>query len=64
MILNGKDLVLSNEKTISELLRELNVNRSRVVVEINKEIIAREEFDNVILTDKDVVEVISFVGGG
>ena len=55
MKVNGKEIVLNDNKTISDLLKELKVNENRVVVELNREIIVKED---------DTVEVISFVGGG
>ena len=61
---NGKDIALYELKTISDLLKELNVNEKRVVVELNKEIVVKEDFGKVNLQDDDTVEVISFVGGG
>ena len=64
MKVNGKDIVLCEVKTISDLLKELNVNEKRVVVELNKEIVVKEDFGKVNLQDDDTVEVISFVGGG
>ena len=64
MKVNGKDIALYELKTISDLLKELNVNEKRVVVELNKEIVVKEDFGKVNLQDDDTVEVISFVGGG
>lgn len=64
MLLNGKEVALEKEKTIAQLLSENNVNENRVVVELNKEIIVKEDFSKINLKDDDTVEVISFVGGG
>lgn len=64
MLLNGKEVALEKEKTIAQLLSENKVNENRVVVELNKEIIVKEDFSKINLKDDDTVEVISFVGGG
>lgn len=64
MIVNGKYMELEKNRTISELLSELNINENRVVVELNKEIIVKEDYGNINLEDDDTIEVISFVGGG
>ena len=64
MLLNGKQVALEKEKTIAQLLSENQVNENRVVVELNKEIIVKEDFSKINLKDDDTVEVISFVGGG
>ena len=64
MLLNGKQVALEKEKTIAQLLSENKVNENRVVVELNKKIIVKEDFSKINLKDDDTVEVISFVGGG
>ena len=64
MKVNGKDIEINNNTTISDLLKELKVNENRVVIELNKEIIVKEDFSKVNLKEDDTVEVISFVGGG
>ena len=35
-----------------------------VVVELNEEIIKRENYDTTVLKDGDVVEILHFMGGG
>lgn len=64
MILNGKNIELKKEVTIEEILREYSINSSRVVVEVNKEIVDKIDFARLKLKNDDLVEVISFVGGG
>lgn len=64
MILNGKEIKLKSNTTITNLLKEYSLNENRVVVELNKKIIVKEEFSKVNLKDNDTIEVISFVGGG
>lgn len=64
MKVNGKDISLNDKKTISDLLKELKINENRVVVELNREIIVKDDFSKVNLKEDDTVEVISFVGGG
>ena len=41
MKVNGKEIVLNDNKTISDLLKELKVNENRVGVELNREIIVK-----------------------
>ncbi|GER94803.1 thiamine biosynthesis protein ThiS [hot springs metagenome] len=51
-------------KTISELLKELDIIPERVAVEVNLTIIKRQEFENYYLKDGDTIEIVNFVGGG
>ncbi|MGL4847789.1 MAG: sulfur carrier protein ThiS [Clostridium sp.] len=64
MFVNGKEVLLENEITVSEFLSEKELNRDRVVVEINKKICIKEDFDYVTLKEDDEIEIIAFVGGG
>ena len=64
MIINGKKYEFTENSTISEILKKLNVNKERVVVEVNLNIIHQEEYDSFIVKENDSLEVLSFVGGG
>lgn len=64
MKVNGKDINLEGDKTIRDLLLELKIKENRVVVELNREIVAKEDYSSINLKNDDIIEVISFVGGG
>jgi len=64
MKVNGKDMELKDTKTLDKLLDELQINKDKVVVELDGEIITKESFAEIILKNSNVMEVISFVGGG
>ena len=61
---NGKEYSIREGTSILSLLNKLNIDPSRVVVEYNKEIIERNDLGNILLKDKDSLEIITFVGGG
>ncbi len=60
---NGSDLDIAG-KTLSEYLATTNYDRTRIAVEINLEIVPKNQYDSTVLKDQDTVEVVSFVGGG
>jgi sulfur carrier protein len=63
--LNGKSVVLPEEVTsIQKLLTQYNLENRIVVVELNKEIVLKEQYETMNLSRGDVVEIIHFVGGG
>ena len=64
MKVNGKTTVLTDAKTLVDFLKDNNYNLSRIAVERNGEIIPKGNFDRVILSDADCLEIVSFVGGG
>lgn len=64
MIVNGKEMNFEENLTVLELLKNLSISENRVVVEVNYNIMTKEQFSEVILNKEDKVEIVSFVGGG
>ena len=62
--LNGKAREVATDITVSGLLEELGLVPGMVVVERNREILARESYPTVRLTEGDQLELVHFVGGG
>jgi len=51
-------------QTLSELLKELNINVATVVAEIDGKIVAKANFSETPLSSGQSIELIRFVGGG
>ncbi|WP_286905394.1 sulfur carrier protein ThiS [Clostridium sp. UBA1652] len=64
MQVNGKEYALKERRSLIDLLRDLNVDPNRIVVEINYEIVNREDIEGRLLNEDDSIEIISFMGGG
>ncbi|MGH4123495.1 MAG: sulfur carrier protein ThiS [Clostridium sp.] len=64
MIINGNEMDIENCITITSLLTYLNLSSEKVVIEVNYEIIPKENYENHKLYQADIIEVVSFVGGG
>ncbi|QZY55302.1 sulfur carrier protein ThiS [Crassaminicella profunda] len=64
MIINGKQMDFDAEITICELLKKLDLNEEKVVVEVNFTMIPKEKYKEYLLNKEDKVEIVSFVGGG
>ncbi|KGG80064.1 sulfur carrier protein ThiS [Caloranaerobacter azorensis] len=64
MIVNGKEMNFETEITVDELLKSLGLDKDKVVVEVNFEIVPKEKYTDRILNTEDRVEIVSFVGGG
>ncbi|MDE0074926.1 MAG: sulfur carrier protein ThiS [Gammaproteobacteria bacterium] len=62
--LNGKAREVGADITVSGLLDELGLVPGMVVVERNREILARESYATVRLSEGDQLELVHFVGGG
>ena len=62
--INGCDYEGISGLTIAGMLEKQGFAGTYVAVEINEEIIDREEFTSHLIYDGDVIEVVRFVGGG
>jgi len=64
MIVNGEKMDIQAGITVEELLQKLNFNDNRVVVEVDLEIVSKDEYSIKKLDTNSKVEIIQFVGGG
>ncbi|MBM7624697.1 sulfur carrier protein ThiS [Sporohalobacter salinus] len=62
---NGKPVELKEEITVVELLKKEDVDMPEMVsVELNGEILPKEQFETKVLHSGDEVEFLYFMGGG
>ena len=64
IIINGEKRELPVGWTVKELLDDLELDRRRVAVELNREILKREKWDTTEIKENDAIEIVHFVGGG
>ncbi len=50
--------------TIAEYLRQAQFDLTRIAVERNEAFVPKAQYDQILLEDGDVVEIVRFVGGG
>lgn len=62
--LNGDAMSGIEGMTVEELIQQQQFVKSRIALEINGTIIRKKEYETTQIHDGDVVEVVSFVGGG
>ncbi len=61
---NGHRREVPSDVTISGLLELLAVPVGRVAVEVNTQVVPKARHPSTVLRPNDVVEVVTFVGGG
>ena len=61
---NGVDQPLKERMLLSDVLKEAGYQKGRIAVELNEKIIPKSQYDQTWISDGDVLEVVSFVGGG
>lgn len=61
--INGKQ-TQAEGKTLADYLAEAGYDLKRIAVELNGDIVPKATFPDVVLKEGDIVEIVSFVGGG
>lgn len=61
---NGEFRAMLPDSTVLSLLEALGLNPRAVAVELNGEILGRDDFAGTKLSGGDRVELVRFVGGG
>ena len=64
IILNGEARPIEAGATVAQLLATLLLEPRKVAIERNREIVSRSRYPETELADGDVIEVVTFVGGG
>jgi sulfur carrier protein len=62
--INGKICKFDSEITVHEVLSQIKVPAEHVAVELNENIIQREDYSKTVVSEGDKIEVLRFVGGG
>ena len=64
MKLNGEVITLSAPVCLKTLLTEQGYTGLRIAVELNGDIVPKDQYESTEIHDNDTLEVVSFVGGG
>ena len=64
MLVNGKEKQLAAEMTLLAYLEQEQYTLNQIAVERNGEIVPKAAYAQTILKPSDVLEVVSFMGGG
>ena len=62
--LNGKFLTINENLSLSIFLKELKIPLKKVAIELNKEIIDKNNIGKIKLKKNDKIEIVHFIGGG
>ena len=64
IIVNGKEINLTEDTTVAEYLEQNQYQVKRIAVELNGDILPKYSYSDTMLKDCDLLEVVTFVGGG
>jgi thiamine biosynthesis protein ThiS len=64
LVINGEPRDFSAPLTLAGLVDHLGMKADRVAVELNRSIVARDQWAKTSLAEGDRLEIVHFVGGG
>ena len=62
--LNGDAYEINHGTDLNELLNKLKIEKNKVAIEVNGEIVEKNKYQNLVLNTDDKVEIVHFIGGG
>ena len=62
--LNGDPYEINDDTNLNELLNKLKIQKNKVAIEVNGEIVEKNKYTNLTLNKDDKVEIVHFIGGG
>ena len=62
--LNGEAHNCNDGSTIADLVNDLGLGKRRIAVEVNRDILPRDEYATYRIQAGDHIEIVHFVGGG
>ena len=62
--LNGEKYNLETGSNIVDLIEKLGLNRDKLAIERNLEIVPKSKFAMTIIKEGDKLELVHFIGGG
>jgi sulfur carrier protein len=62
--INGKLSTIDDNLSLSSFLKKLKIPLKMVAIELNQEIIDKNELNKIRLKNNDKMEIVHFIGGG
>ena len=62
--LNGSSYEINGGTNLNQLLNKLKIQKNKVAIELNGEIVEKNKYPEIILNKNDKVEIVQFIGGG
>ena len=62
--LNGDPYEINDGTNLDKLLNKLKIQKNKVAIEVNGEIVEKSKYPNLILNKSDKVEIVKIIGGG
>lgn len=64
IFVNDEEVVLEKQINIEDLLNKFSLDKRKIAIEKNLEIVSQSQFSDVFVNEGDRIEIIHFIGGG
>ena len=62
--INGKNFVIKPKMTLKDVITKYKIPEKKVAIELNNEIINKQNLRKIRIKDLDKIEIVHFIGGG
>ena len=62
--INGKNFVIKPKMTLKDVITKYKIPEKKVAIELNKEIINKQNLRKIRIKNFDKIEIVHFIGGG
>ena len=62
--LNGKKIIITSKLSVFDVLKKYRINEKKVAIELNGEILPRNNLKKKMIKNQDKIEIVQFIGGG
>ncbi len=63
MQINGEKCT-PDGRSVMQIIEDMGLKKEMVAVELNEEILPKDEYEKYVPGEEDVVEIVQFMGGG
>jgi sulfur carrier protein len=64
MKINGENFSQSKPVLLRDLIKNLGYSTDKIAVELNGDIVPKSSYSEITARSGDIIEIVSFVGGG
>ena len=61
--INGKNFVIKPKMTLKDVITKYKIPEKKVAIELNKEIINKQNLGKIRIKNQDKIEIVHFIGG-
>ena len=62
--INGKNFIIKPKMTLKDVITKYKIPEKKVAIELNKEIINKQNLRKIRIKNNDKIEIVHFIGGG